>query len=283
MQARFYRKRQDSVQCYLCPHVCIIKEGETGICKVRKNKAGTLYSEVYGKVIARNIDPIEKKPLFHFYPGSTTYSIATIGCNMKCSFCQNWEISQARTILGEDMTPGEIVEEALRNGCQSISYTYTEPTIFFEFAYDTAVLAREKGLKNVFVSNGFITRPAIDLISNYLDAINIDLKGFSEEFYNETCHASFKPILDAIRRYYSNGVFVELTTLIVPGHNDSDQMIEHIVDFIISIDRNIPWHISRFFPLYQMSYLQPTPRETLERAYKIGTQKGLKNIYLGNI
>ncbi|MGM5488165.1 MAG: AmmeMemoRadiSam system radical SAM enzyme [Nanobdellota archaeon] len=282
-EASFYRTKADKVQCYLCPHVCSIGDGERGKCRVRQNIKGKLYSLVYGKLIAQSVDPIEKKPLFHFCPHTKSYSIATVGCNLSCDFCQNWDISQPEQIVGEDATPEQVVESAIHAGCKSISYTYTEPTIFLEFAHDCAKRAKECGLANVFVSNGFITKPAIDGISPYLDAINIDLKGFSEGFYQDTCHGSFKPVLDAIRYYHEKGVFVELTTLIVPGHNDSEDMLKQIVDFILSIDKRIPWHISRFFPLYRMSDAYPTPLETLEKAYKVGKQKGLDYIYLGNV
>ena len=283
-EALFYERLKDKVQCQLCPHNCIIADGKRGICGVRENKDGKLYSLVYGKAIANSLDPIEKKPLFHFLPGSLSYSLATQGCNLKCKFCQNWEISQeTQNIIGKDISPEEIVQDAIDNDCKSISYTYTEPTIFFEYALDTAKIAHKNGLKNVFVSNGFINKEPIKEISRYLDAINIDLKGFSEDYYKKLCGARLKPVLDAIKEYHKQGVFLEITTLIVPGHNDNEDMLKKIAEFIASVDKNIPWHISRFFPHYKMDHTNPTDTSTIHKAIKTGKQLGIKYIYAGNI
>jgi pyruvate formate lyase activating enzyme len=275
------------VRCHLCAHNCIISNAQRGICAVRENRDGILYSLVYGKVVASNIDPIEKKPLFHFLPGSSSFSIATAGCNFRCRHCQNYEISQFPrerkfTIPGNDMAPEDVVNAALQNKCESISYTYTEPTIFFEFAYDCAKLAHEKGIKNIFVSNGYTGAEAAKLIAPYLDANNIDLKG-SDTFYKKICGARLDPVRNTIKLMKELGVWVEVTTLIIPDHNDSDKDLNDIVDFIASVDPSIPWHVSRFYPTYLLADKPPTPVETLKRAIKIGYQKGLKYIYEGNV
>ena len=276
------------VQCGLCSHRCIISPGKRGICAVRENREGTLYSLVYDKVIARNIDPIEKKPLFHFQPGSRSYSIATPGCNFRCKHCQNADISQlprdrGGTILGEDLSPEDIVAGARSHRCASISYTYTEPTIYFELAFDTARLAAEAGLKNVFVTNGYITPEALQMISPYLHAANIDLKGFRDEFYREICGARLQPVLDAIRAYREQGIWIEITTLVIPGLNDSEEELAGIARFIRSVSEDIPWHVSRFHPTYTLADRPRTPLETLSRARKIGLEAGLRYVYEGNV
>ena len=287
-EAMFYKKLTDDiVQCRLCNHFCTIKPGKTGICAVRKNVSGKLASLVYGKAIADSVDPIEKKPLFHFLPGSLSYSIATVGCNFSCAFCQNWEISQAprkdNEISGHKLNPKDIVKNAIDSGCKSIAYTYTEPTIFFEYAYDTATAAHKAGLKNIFVSNGFMTKEAIDKIAPYLDGINVDLKGFTDKFYQEVIGGRLKPVLDNIRYLHDKGIWVEITTLIVPGHNDDDKSLKRIAEFITDIDINVPWHISRFFPYFKMKDTPITPTDALKRAYNIGKKSGIKHIYIGNV
>jgi pyruvate formate lyase activating enzyme len=283
-EADFYKKlKADTVQCQLCPHFCTIKDGERGKCHIRENRKGKLYSLVYGKAISTAVDPIEKKPLFHFMPGTKSYSIATVGCNFACQFCQNYEISQATEIYGRDMPPAKIVEDAIDNGCKSIAYTYTEPTIFYEYAFDTAKLAKKKGLKNIFVTNGFINPEPLKKIRPYLDAANIDLKSFRDGFYKELIGARLQPVLDSIKLYHELGIFIEVTTLIIPGKNDSDKELGEIASFVASVDKNIPWHVSRFYPHYKMADVQPTPSETLMGAVKIGKKKGLKYIYAGNL
>ena len=247
-----------------------------------------LYSLVYDKVIAQNIDPIEKKPLFHFLPGSTSYSIATPGCNFRCKHCQNADISQLPNdrrglVLGEGITPGAIVDAAIRYQCSSISYTYTEPTIYFELAYDTAKLASKAGIKNVFVTNGYITPEALNVIRPYLHAANIDLKGYTDAFYKNICGARLQPVLDAIRLYKELGIWIEITTLVIPGHNDSDEQLSGIATFIRSVGEDIPWHVSRFHPTYKLTDQLPTPPETLNRARHIGLKVGLRYVYEGNI
>ncbi|MBI3592990.1 MAG: AmmeMemoRadiSam system radical SAM enzyme, partial [Nitrospirae bacterium] len=260
--------------------------GKRGICSVRENRDGVLYSLVYGKVVARHIDPIEKKPLFHFYPGSRSYSIATVGCNFRCMHCQNYEISQYPKqhpdIPGEDMTPEQIVREAELTGCKSISYTYTEPTIFFEFAYDCARLAHEKGIKNVFVSNGYTSPEAAKLIAPYLDANNIDLKG-DDAFYKRIAGARLQPVLDTIKLMKELGVWVEVTTLIIPDHNDSDDFLKWVAEFIKSVDPAMPWHVTQFYPTYKLLDKPRTPIKTLRRAKDIGMKAGLKYVYEGNV
>lgn len=284
-EALFYKNIGKAVQCRLCPHFCTLKNKERGKCGVRENKDGKLYSLNYGKAISTAIDPIEKKPLFHFLPGTLAYSIATVGCNFSCSFCQNWEISQVKQgiVYGEEMPPKQIVDDALDSGCRSIAYTYTEPTIFFEYAYDTAKLANKKGLKNIFVTNGFINKEPVDMIEPYLDAANIDLKGFSEAFYKSVIGGRLKPVLDTIKYMHKKGIFIELTTLIVPGHNDSQVMLKKIVDFISDLDKEVPWHISRFYPHYQMRDVQPTDIAVLRKAADLGKKAGIKYIYIGNV
>lgn len=286
-EARFYEKTGDgNVKCFLCAQHCTISPGKRGICAVRENRGGILYSLVYGKVIARHIDPIEKKPLFHFHPGSASYSLATVGCNFKCMHCQNYDISQYPKqhpdIPGEDMTPEEVVREAESSGCASISYTYTEPTIFMEFAYDCARLAHQKGIKNVFVSNGYTGPEATRLIAPYLDGNNIDLKG-DDVFYKKVVGARLQPVLDTIALMKELGVWVEVTTLIIPSHNDSEEVLRWIAEFIKSVDPGIPWHVTQFYPTYQLMDVPRTPVSTLRKAREIGLKAGLNYVYEGNV
>ncbi len=287
-EARFYRSLGDGrVECYLCAHRCTIGEGRQGICGVRENRGGRLYTLIYGKVISRNADPIEKKPLFHFYPGTYSYSIATVVCNFRCLHCQNYEISQMpkdrKRILGEEMEPGEIVEDTVRAGCDSISYTYTEPTIFMEFAQDTARMAAEKGIKNVFVTNGYMTREALEAIRPYLHAANVDLKSFRDDFYRRVCGARLAPVLESIQSMKEFGIWVEVTTLIIPTQNDSEDELREIARWIADLDPSIPWHVSAFYPAYKMVHLPRTPAEIVERAREIGLEEGLRYVYTGNI
>jgi len=281
-------REEKKVQCSLCSHRCLISPGKRGICAVRENRDGVLYSLVYDKVIARNIDPIEKKPLFHFHPGSLSYSVATPGCNFRCRHCQNADISQlprdhGGAVLGEEVPPSAIVAAALKYRCASISYTYTEPTIYFELAYDAARLAAEAGLKNVFVTNGYITPEALKVIRPYLHAANIDLKGFTDEFYKKICGARLQPVLDAIRLYKEFGIWIEITTLVIPGHNDSEGELKGIAQFVRSVGEDIPWHVTRFHPTYNLTDRPRTPLETLKRARQIGLEAGLRYVYEGNI
>jgi pyruvate formate lyase activating enzyme len=279
---------EGNVECYLCNHHCRIAEGGFGICGMRENLQGRLYTHAYGELIAAHVDPIEKKPLYHFLPGTTSFSVATVGCNFKCSFCQNWQISQASrrdggSVEGYRMRPEEVVEAALENGCRSISYTYTEPTIFFEYAYDISRLARHAGLANVFVTNGFMTTEALEVIAPYLDAANVDLKSFRDEFYRKTCRGRLEPVLESIRFMKKLGIWIEITTLIVPGTNDGEEEITNIARFIAEVDPDIPWHVSRFHPDYRMQDVGATPLEVMRKAWSIGKKAGLRHIYLGNV
>jgi len=288
VEAMLYEKLPaEKVKCNLCPHRCVIQNAKKGICRIRENIGGELFAINYGKLIAQHVDPIEKKPLFHFYPGSTTYSIATAGCNFKCEFCQNYDISQLpvrmNKIIGQNSFPEETLVQAIQLGCESISYTYTEPTIFFEYAYDVAQLAHANNIKNVFVTNGFITSEALQTIAPNLDAANVDLKSFSDDFYKKICKAKLQPVLETIKLLNQLGIWMEVTTLVIPGFNDTEQEFHSIAEFILSISREIPWHISAFYPAYKLKYLSPTPLEVLNRAREIGLKTGLHYVYLGNV
>ncbi len=280
----FERLNDKTIRCNLCPHHCLIKPGETGNCQVRKNVDGILYSLVYNNPISTSLDPIEKKPLFHFFPGSTTFSIATVGCNMHCKHCQNADISQATIdqYPSREMTPEKLVSEAKRSGAQSIAYTYTEPTIFYEYAFDIAKLAHNEGLKNVFVTNGYIEQKPLEDIAPFLDAANVDLKAMTDEFYHQICGAKLNPVLESIKRYYDLGIWLEITTLIIPDLNDGDQMLTNIAEFIADIDINIPWHVTGFYPTYRLKDRPPTSLSHLQKAVEIGKKAGLKYIYQGN-
>ncbi len=286
-EAYLYKKLdRQKVRCDLCSHRCVVRNGDKGICGVRENRSGVLYSMVYDKVISENIDPIEKKPLFHFLPGSLSLSIATPGCNFKCFFCQNWQISQmpcdSGSIEGREIPPEKIVKDALNHKCRSISYTYTEPTIYFELAYDTARLASENNIKNVFVTNGFMTEECLEMISPYLDAANVDLKSFSETFYREKVGGRLAPVLKNIKKMHELGIWIEVTTLLIPGLNDSDTDIGGIAGFLKSISDSIPWHISAYYPQYK-SAINATNPQSIAGAIETGKKAGLKYVYGGNI
>jgi len=290
-QARLWKKLKktaDSVQCELCNHFCIIKEGEKGKCGVRINSKGNLYTLVYEKVAAINIDPIEKKPLYHFLPGTKTLSFGTVGCNFSCAFCQNYSLSQpprtGNNVIGEKVTPKRLVETAIAYGCKSISYTYSEPTIFFELVEDTASAAISSGLKNVIVSNGFMSKTCLDRLKSLIHGANIDLKSFSDEFYKTLCDGRLKPVLDNLIQMKKMGWWIEVTTLIIPQKNDSKKELSEIAKFIYTqLGEDVPWHISRFHPDYKLLDSTITPLATLEMAYEIGKEIGLKYVYLGNV
>jgi pyruvate formate lyase activating enzyme len=286
-EAMLWEGKDGRVHCSLCSHRCSIEDGKMGLCNVRLNSKGTLYTLVYGKLVTRAVDPIEKKPLYHFLPGTVSYSIAAAGCNFFCDFCQNWQISQMTheggTIHGEDFTPEEIAADAKARRCQSISYTYTEPTIFFEFAYDTASIAKTMGLRNTFVTNGYQTPETIEKMAEVIDAANVDLKAFSDEFYRKRCKARLDPVLKAIRLMHEKAIFLEITTLVVPGENDDMGEIRQIADFIASVSVDIPWHVSRFHPQYKQSDKRWTPSETIFQALEIGKASGLRYVYAGNL
>jgi len=265
----------------------LVAAGDTGFCGVRENRNGTLVSLVYGRTVAQNVDPIEKKPLYHFLPGSAAFSVATAGCNFRCRHCQNASISHPLPAdirgLGIELAPERIVELAVDTGCRTIAYTYTEPTIFFEYAFDTARCARERGLKNILVSNGYITAAALAEIAPYLDGINIDLKTFRDRTYRELCSARLEPVLDTIRRCRQLGIWTEVTTLIIPDWNDQPDELRDIAEFIAAVDPDMPWHISRFHPAFKMRDKPRTPVAVLETARQIGHEAGLHYVYPGNV
>jgi len=288
-EALFYRSgKQNEVVCELCNHHCHIKEGKRGICGVRENRGGVLYSLVYGRLIAENIDPIEKKPLFNFLPGSKAHSISTVGCNFHCLHCQNYDISQYPhlhngEIAGDERTAEAVIDDAVRSGCSSVCYTYVEPTIFYEFAYDCSVLAHKRQLKNVFVSNGYMTPEVTRHLAQVLDGINIDIKAFTDDSYKKVCKARLQPVLDNVRLMFELGVWVEVTTLIIPGLNDSTEELRKIAKFIHSVSPIIPWHVTGFYPAYKMMDRDQTPVATLRKAREIGLAEGLHYVYEGNI
>jgi len=287
-EAMLYEKLNgQSVRCGLCGHACVIAGGRYGLCRVRENVAGVLMSRNHGRLVALHADPIEKKPLFHVLPGSRSLSVAGAGCNFQCEFCQNWSISQSpregRPLEGQAVSPEQIVSAATAYDCRSISYTYTEPTVFFEMARDTARLARAKGLLNCFVSNGFLTPLAVETIRPYLDAINVDLKSFRDETYRSVMKARLEPVLTALRALAAAGIWLEVTTLVVPGMNDSDAELRDIATFIATeLGRHVPWHVSRFHGDYRMTTTPTTPMRTITRACELGRLAGLHYVYGGN-
>ena len=286
-EASFWQKLQDKiVQCQLCPRRCAIPDGKRGFCGVRENRGGTLYTLVYAKPVAIHIDPIEKKPLFHFLPSTTAFSIATAGCNLKCKFCQNWEISQARPEEVEYtyIEPKDLVDKVLESGSPTIAYTYTEPTIFYEYMLETAKLAKARGLRNIMHSNGYINEEPLRQLSKYLDAANIDLKGFSDEYYAKLTDATLEPVLKSLKVLREEGVHIEITNLILPGFNDDEALIRKMCIWIKdNLGADTPVHFGRFFPLYKLANLNPTPVETLEKARQIALESGLKYVYIGNV
>jgi pyruvate formate lyase activating enzyme len=288
-EATLYEELADSqVRCHLCGHGCVIDEGKMGICQVRENREGKLYTHVYGPAVARNIDPIEKKPFFHFFPGSKAYSVAAPGCNFRCRWCQNSEISQLpsqrRLAPAQEVDPIELVKEAEASGCRNIAYTYTEPTIFFEYAYDIARQADARGIHNLMVTNGFMTRRMLEAFHPYLDAANVDLKAFRDETYRRYVGGRLQPVLESLKCMRQLGMWVEVTTLIIPGLNDDPAEIRDAAGFIAEeLGPQTPWHLSRFFPAHRMTDGEPTPIATLELAQRLGCEAGLRYVYLGNV
>ncbi len=279
-----------TVQCQVCEHACVLRPGAVGICGVRENRDGVLYLAVYGDAVAMHIDPIEKKPLFHFFPGSDALSIGTYGCNLRCSWCQNWELSQVRhpdqisNTRNKHYSPEKLVSIARQRHCQSIAYTYNEPTVFFEYTYDVARLAKEHGIKNVYVSNGYMSLESLKVLTPYLDAINVDLKGFTDAFYTRYTGAHLEPVkrnIEVIAK--ETDTWIEVTTLVIPELNDSNDELRAVAEWLAGINPEIPWHVSAFHPSYKMLDRPRTPASTLERAYHIGKDAGLKHIYVGNI
>jgi pyruvate formate lyase activating enzyme len=282
--------RKGTIQCTACEHWCAVAPGEAGKCGVRRNLDGALRLVVYGRAVAAHVDPVEKKPLHHFLPGSAIFSIGTVGCNLRCAWCQNWDISQLRDFdpetdsIGRRLMPQEIVDLCLRQGIPLIAFTYNEPAIYFEYAYDTAKLAHDAGLRTVMVSSGFETLQAIDTIAPYLDAINVDLKAFDDETYRRYCGARLEPVLRNIRHLATQtDVWVEVTTLVIPRLNDSDDELRAIARFLVDISPDIPWHVSGFTPHYHMQDRPPTSAATLHRAWQIGKEAGLRHVYTGNV
>jgi len=285
-EAMYYSQQKNKVvQCHICPRSCIIQDNQYGFCKSRKNKNGKLFSMVYNAPCSVNIDPIEKKPLFHFLPSSKVYSVGTTGCNLKCKFCQNWEISQAmpEDVHLLDISPEKIVEETLANNCKSIAYTYTEPTIFYEYVLDAAKLAKKKGLRNVCVTNGFINQEPLKELYKYIDAANIDLKSFSDKFYREQTGAWIQPVLDTIKTLHKMNVWIEITNLIIPKLNDDMKTIKKMCEWIKEISPDIPIHFSRFFPNYKLKNYPETEESTLIKAGETAKKAGLNYVYIGNI
>lgn len=286
-EAMFYRKlANDIVQCQLCPRHCVIPNGKRGFCGVRENQKGILYAMSYGKAVAIHIDPIEKKPLFHFLPSTTVFSIATAGCNLKCKFCQNWEISQVRPeeIRYRYALPEDIVREAKASGAPTIAYTYSEPTIFYEYMLETAKIARKQGLRNVMHSNGYINEEPLRNLAKYLDAANIDLKGFSDEYYSKLTEGSLEPVLRSLKILKEEKVHIEITTLLLSGFNDDEPTLRKMCAWIKdNLGSDVPLHFSRFFPMYKLTNLNPTPVESLQRARNIALECGLKYVYIGNL
>ena len=284
----FAKLEEQRVRCALCAHRCIISPDKAGLCQVRQNRQGELVSLVYGQAISQAVDPIEKKPLFHFLPGTEAFSVATVGCNFRCSFCQNAEISQmpvdAGQIVGRNTSPEQLVAAAKRYGCASIAYTYTEPTIAFEYTYDTARLAHREGIKNVYVTNGYMTGEMLEAFHPLLDAANVDLKAFRDEFYRTQCGARLQPVLDSLKKMRELGIWVEVTTLIIPTLNDAEDELRELATFIAQeLGPETPWHVSRFHPTYRLRTKPPTPAATLHRAAEIGREVGLHYVYEGNI
>ncbi|HOX54756.1 MAG TPA: AmmeMemoRadiSam system radical SAM enzyme [Candidatus Omnitrophota bacterium] len=286
-EAMYYQKLKDFVvQCHLCPRNCVIPDKKRGFCGVRENRGGVLYTLVYARPCAVHIDPIEKKPLFHVLPGNTAYSVATAGCNLRCKFCQNWDISQAlpEEVESFNLSPQELVERAKKAGSRVIAYTYSEPTIFYEYMLDTAKIAKKEGLMNVMHSAGHINEPPLRELCKYLDAANIDLKGFSQDFYSQMSLGNLDSVLQTLKILKQEGVWVEITNLIVPGFNDDPEMIKNMCVWIKdNLGSDTPLHFSRFFPMYKLTNISPTPVETLERAEKIAKDAGLNYVYIGNI
>jgi pyruvate formate lyase activating enzyme len=276
---------EKSVRCYACAHRCEIGDGQFGICGTRKNIDGKLLTNVYERPLAVHADPIEKKPLFHFLPGSKALSLGTAGCNFHCAFCQNDDISQLRgnQVYGYDVTCRQLMEAAKEQGCNAIAYTYNEPVVFIEYVMDTAKMAHKSGLKNVYISNGFETEETFQMLAGNIDAMNIDLKAFTERFYKTLCKGRLQPVLENIRRAVLLGIWVEVTTLLIPGENDSEAEIREMAGFLASVSKDIPWHISRFFPAYKMTAKPPTDLSVIQRAYEIGREEGLHYVYTGNV
>ncbi len=282
----FDRLQDNKVRCSVCSHRCTIGEGKVGICGTRKNINGKIHSLIYNTVSSEAVDPIEKKPLYHFLPGTLSYSLGTIGCNFSCEHCQNWNISQVELeeAWTKEVTPDEAIKRALASGCKSISWTYNEPAIWHEYTYDSAVLAKKAGLKTIYVTNGYITHEALRRMAPYLDAYRVDIKSFSEDFYRNICGARLAPVLDSTKLAKEFGMHVETVTLLIPGRNDSKEEITELTRWVHdNLGENTPMHFTRFYPMYKMEDALPTPVSTLEMAYDIAKREGMRFVYTGNV
>jgi pyruvate formate lyase activating enzyme len=286
--ARFYETLDNKiVRCNLCPNRCILSQEQIGLCKARKNVDGKLYSMVYGKIASWHLDPVEKKPIFHFLPGSLIYSISTTGCNLQCKFCQNWQISQVFPweVETKKMTPEEVVEDAIKSGAKSIAFTYNEPTIYYEYMFDIAKLAKEKGLKTAVISSGYINPEPLKELLPYIDAYKIDFKGISDKFYQRmTVSGKVEPVMEAMKIIKEKGVWLEIVNLVIPGENDSEEDLENLILWVKNnLGTDVPLHFSRFHPDYKLLNVPPTPIETLKKARKMAIDLGLKYVYIGNV
>lgn len=286
-EARFYKVIDEkTVQCQLCPRRCTLSDGVRSFCRVREPKAGKLYSLVYGQVCAAHIDPMEKKPLFHFLPGSNVYSIATAGCNFRCKFCQNWQISQypPEEVESQETSPEEVVASARKSNCPSIAYTYTEPSIFYEYMFDTAKLAKANGLKNMYHSNGSLNPEPLKELAFYLDGANVDLKGFTQEFYDKVCAGQLETVLASLKTLKEKGIWLEITNLIIPNLNDDLTQIRKMCIWIRdNLGKDVPLHFSRFWPNYRLTNIAPTEPSLIENARNIAMEEGLEFVYIGNL
>jgi pyruvate formate lyase activating enzyme len=285
-EAMLYEKLDGVLNCHVCQRRCIISNGKTGFCETRLNEDSTLYTLNYAATSSVAVDPIEKKPLFHFYPGSMVFSLGSLGCNFRCRYCQNWNISQAdiKKTPTRDMLPEEAIRLTKEYGCQSIAWTYNEPTMWFEYTYDSAKLAKKENINTIYVTNGYMSEEVLELISPLLDAANVDLKGMSDDFYKILCDARLQPVLDNIQRIYDSGIHLEVTNLVIPGYNDSDEDLKALVKFMAeNVGIEVPLHFSRFFPYYKLKDVNPTPLKTLEKAKKFAHDAGMKYVYVGNI
>jgi pyruvate formate lyase activating enzyme len=285
-EAILYEKLGNSINCKVCERRCLISNGKKGFCDMRENVEGKLYTLNYAAASSVAVDPIEKKPLFHFYPGSTVLSLGSVGCNFRCKHCQNWNISQAELedISLREIIPKDAVKLARDYNCKSIAWTYNEPTMWLEYTIDSAKLARKDNIKTIYVTNGYMTEESLDLIGPYLDAANVDLKGMSEQFYKELCDARMQPVLDSIKRIYEKKIHLEITNLMIPGYNDSEKKIKALVNFMVNeLGVDVPLHFTRFFPYYELKDVPPTAVADLEKAYKTAKDAGMKYVYIGNV
>lgn len=286
-ETRYYQKLSGGeVNCLLCPRSCVLRDGQTGVCRTRKNEKGTLVSLVYGKLVSMNADPVEKKPLFHFLPQTATLSVATAGCNLRCNFCQNWTISQIEPdeVRSRDVSPEELIAAAKAGNCPSISYTYSEPTAYYDYVYDCAKLARKHGIKNILVTSGYINPEPLKELCSVIDAANVDLKGFSDNTYRWVAAARLAPVLESLKILKENEVWLEVGYLVIPSVNDSEKELKAMVAWISdNLGKDVPVHFLRFFPMHKLTNLPPTPVSKLEEAYKLAKAAGLNYVYIGNV